>query len=133
MRTPCSARSGDSAHDQARRHEHVRARRRARGIRRDRPRGDHAARVAHQQLEHAGSDLLGALLDACVDHVLALTGDGPQLQQGRYSDWKRNREYAEACERARHDKLRKDARRLTEAARRSAGKYSHEVPLLQPP
>ena len=62
-----------------------------------------------------------ALLDACVDHVLALTGDGPQLQQGRYSDWKRNREYAEACERARHDKLRKDARRLTEAARRSAG------------
>lgn len=62
-----------------------------------------------------------ALLDACVDHVLALTGDGPKLQQGRYSDWKRNREYAEACERARHDKLRKDARRLTEAARRSAG------------
>lgn len=62
-----------------------------------------------------------ALLDACVDHVLALTGHGPELQQGDYSAWKRNRECAEACERARHDKLRKDARRLTEAARRSAG------------
>ena len=62
-----------------------------------------------------------ALLDACVDHVLALTANGVELQQGGYSAWKRNREYAEACARARRDKADRDAKRLADAARRSAG------------
>ena len=60
------------------------------------------------------------LLDECVDHILALNKTDVEVQSGNFSSWRENTGRREAFERARDDKLRKDIKRLKEAARRTA-------------
>lgn len=60
------------------------------------------------------------LLDECVDHILALNKTDVEVQSGNFSSWRENTGRKEAFERARDDKLRKDIKRLKEAARRTA-------------
>lgn len=62
-----------------------------------------------------------ALLDCCVNHILALNRAGIELQKGNFTSWRRNRDAQDAFERAEHDRLEREIRRLGEAARRTAG------------
>lgn len=60
-------------------------------------------------------------LDGCIDHVLSINRSDIQLQRGNYSSWLQNRERQDQFEQAESEKLKKDIRRLGQAARRSAG------------
>jgi lincosamide and streptogramin A transport system ATP-binding/permease protein len=62
-----------------------------------------------------------ALLDRCVDHVLAINPAGIELQKGNFSSWRHNRDLQDAFEQAEHDRLTREARRLGEAAHRTSG------------
>lgn len=59
-------------------------------------------------------------LDGCVDHILALNRTGFQVQAGNYSSWKENFDRLQQFEEARDQRLRKDVRRLQQAARRTS-------------
>ena len=59
-------------------------------------------------------------LDRCTDHTLALTPTGAQVQRGSFSVWWENKQRRDDFERARQEKLQKDIRRLSEAARRAS-------------
>lgn len=59
-------------------------------------------------------------LDGCVDHILALNRADIQVQAGNYSSWKENFDRAQQFEEARDERLRKDVRRLQQAARRTS-------------
>lgn len=61
------------------------------------------------------------LLDACVDHVLSINKKNIELQKGNYSTWQQNKERQDQFEAAENEKLKKEIRHLSEAARRSAG------------
>lgn len=67
-----------------------------------------------------------AFLDGCIDHVLALNRADIQLQKGNFSTWQLNKEREDARERLEHDKLSKEAKRLTAAARQTAN-WSSQV------
>ncbi len=60
------------------------------------------------------------LLDECVDHILSLNRTDIEIQSGNFSSWRQNAEYRENFERERNDKLKKEVKRLKEAARRTA-------------
>lgn len=59
-------------------------------------------------------------LDGCVDHILALNRTGFQVQAGNYSSWKENFDRLQQFEEAKDQRLRKDVRRLQQAARRTS-------------
>lgn len=59
-------------------------------------------------------------LDGCVDHILALNRADIQVQAGNYSSWRENFDRAQQFEEARDERLRKDVRRLQQAARRTS-------------
>jgi lincosamide and streptogramin A transport system ATP-binding/permease protein len=59
-------------------------------------------------------------LDSCVDHILSINRTDIQVQKGNFSAWQKNRDEKESFERAENEKLKKDVRRLRDAARRSA-------------
>lgn len=59
-------------------------------------------------------------LDRCVDHVLALNQTGPELVQGNFSAWYREKEARDRGELARNGKLRQEVRRLEQAAERTS-------------
>ncbi len=61
-----------------------------------------------------------ALLDGCIDHVLALNRTGAELQRGNFSDWQRERKLRDDFERAENEKLRREIGRLDAAARRTS-------------
>lgn len=61
-----------------------------------------------------------ALLDACVDHVLAINRAGLELQRGNYSSWKEQRDRQDRREDDERQRLRKEAARLKESVRRAA-------------
>lgn len=61
-----------------------------------------------------------AFLDSCIDHVMSINRADIEIQQGNYSSWKQNRDYQDAFEMGRREKLKKDMARLTEAARQAA-------------
>lgn len=67
-----------------------------------------------------------AFLDGCVDHVLALNRNGPEVQKGNFSSWYENKQRQDASELARQDKLKKDIRRL-QAAARQTGAWADRV------
>lgn len=56
-------------------------------------------------------------MDGCVDHVLVLNRESIEVQQGNFSSWWENKKKQDTYELAENDRLKKDIRRLTEAAR----------------
>ena len=61
-----------------------------------------------------------AFLDGCVDHILSLNRATVEVQSGNFSSWMENFERQLDFEQARNDRIRKDIRRLEEAARRTS-------------
>ena len=62
-----------------------------------------------------------AFLDGCVDHILALNHTGPELVRGTFSSWFRDKEDRDRGELARNEKLKREIRRLEQAAKRTSG------------
>ena len=59
-------------------------------------------------------------LDGCVDHILSLNRANIEVQSGNFSSWMTNFERQQAFEQEQNDRLRKDVKRLQQAARRTA-------------
>lgn len=59
-------------------------------------------------------------LDKCVDHILSINKTNIEVQWGNFSSWLANKEAQDNYELAENERLRKDIRRLKEAARRTA-------------
>ena len=66
------------------------------------------------------------LLDACVDHILAINKTSIQIQQGNFSSWWDNRRMQEQYERSENQRLQRDIRRLSAAQRQTAA-WSDQV------
>lgn len=62
-----------------------------------------------------------ALLNGCVDHVLSINRANIELQRGNFDSWDENRRRQERFEQTENEKLRRDIRRLSDAARGAAG------------
>lgn len=58
-------------------------------------------------------------LDDCVDHILSLNRTDIEVQRGNFSSWMENFWQRQESERARNERLKKDIRRLNQAAKRS--------------
>lgn len=67
-----------------------------------------------------------AFLDNCVDHILSINRTNIEVQKGNFSSWWRNKEKRDEREMAENERLRKEIRRLSEAARRT-GEWSDKV------
>lgn len=67
-----------------------------------------------------------AFLDNCVDHILSINKTSIDIQKGNFSDWLENKRRQDQYELAENDKLRKDIKRLSEAANRTS-RWSDEV------
>lgn len=65
-------------------------------------------------------------LDNCVDHILSINRTNIEIQKGNFSDWWENKERQDHYELAENDRLRKDIKRLSDAAKRT-NNWSHEV------
>ncbi len=62
-----------------------------------------------------------AFLDGCIDHVLSINKADIEVQEGNFSTWWQNRQYKDAFELAENKRLQRDMKRLSKAARQSAG------------
>lgn len=60
------------------------------------------------------------LLDACIDHVLALNKANIQVEQGNFTSWFENKARQDRYELAENEKLKQDIKRLTESAKKTA-------------
>lgn len=60
-----------------------------------------------------------AFMDSCVDHILAVNKANIEVQKGNFSSWYANKQRQDQFERAENEKLRKDIRRLSAAARQA--------------
>jgi|UPI0003A52CEB lincosamide and streptogramin A transport system ATP-binding/permease protein len=67
-----------------------------------------------------------AFLDNCVDHILSINKTNIDIQKGNFSDWWENKKRQDHFELAENEKLKKDIKRLSDAARRTSI-WSHEV------
>lgn len=65
-------------------------------------------------------------LDGCIDHVLSINKNNIEVVVGKFSDWWENKKRQDAFELAEHEKLKKDIKRLSAAARQ-AGNWADEV------
>ncbi len=61
-----------------------------------------------------------AFLDDCVDHILSINRANIEVQRGNFSSWMHNRELQDSYELAENERLKKDIKRLSAAAARSA-------------
>lgn len=61
-----------------------------------------------------------AFLDGCVDHILSINKSSIEVCRGDFSTWLENRERRDHFEQAENDKLKKEIRRLSDAAREKA-------------
>lgn len=61
-----------------------------------------------------------SFLDNCVDHILSINKTDITIQKGSFSDWLANKQLQDEYELAENDKLKKDIKRLTDAARRTS-------------
>ncbi|CAI6082823.1 Lsa family ABC-F type ribosomal protection protein [Cohnella sp. JJ-181] len=61
-----------------------------------------------------------AFLDNCVDHVLSINKADIDIQKGNFSDWWENKRREDEFELAENDKLKKDIKRLSDAAKRTS-------------
>lgn len=67
-----------------------------------------------------------AFLDNCIDHILSINRTNIEVQKGNFSSWWWNKEREDEREMAENERLRKEIRRLSEAARRT-GEWSDKV------
>ncbi|MNU63501.1 putative ABC transporter ATP-binding protein YjjK [compost metagenome] len=67
-----------------------------------------------------------AFLDNCVDHVLSINKTDIEIQKGNFSEWWERKERQDNYELAENEKLKKDIKRLSQAAERTST-WSHEV------
>lgn len=67
-----------------------------------------------------------AFLDNCVDHILSINKTSIEIQKGNFSDWWENKERQDSFELAENEKLKKDIKRLSDAAKRTSH-WSDEV------
>ncbi|WP_336785659.1 Lsa family ABC-F type ribosomal protection protein [Paenibacillus sp. MMO-177] len=65
-------------------------------------------------------------LDHCVDHILSINRTNIEIQKGNFTEWWENKERQDQYELAENDKLKKDIKRLSDAAKRT-NNWSHEV------
>ena len=61
-----------------------------------------------------------AFLDGCVDHILSINRATIEVQRGNFSSWWENRQRQDQYELAENEKLKKEIRRLKDAAREKA-------------
>ena len=61
-----------------------------------------------------------AFLDHCIDHIMSINRQNIEIQSGNFSTWLENKRRQDSYEQARNDLLKKDIRKLTEAARRTS-------------
>ncbi|MFC3747160.1 Lsa family ABC-F type ribosomal protection protein [Paenibacillus sp. GCM10012306] len=61
-----------------------------------------------------------SFLDHCVDHILSINKTNIEIQKGNFSDWWENKQRQDQSELAENEHLRKDIRRLSEAAKRTS-------------
>ncbi|SFB50561.1 lincosamide and streptogramin A transport system ATP-binding/permease protein [Cohnella sp. OV330] len=61
-----------------------------------------------------------AFLDNCIDHVLSINKADIDIQRGNFSDWQENKRREDDFELAENEKLKKDIKRLSEAAKRTS-------------
>ncbi len=61
-----------------------------------------------------------SFLDRCVDHILSVNKTDIEIQRGNFSSWWANKELRDQHEKAENEKLKKEIRRLSEAAKRTA-------------
>lgn len=59
-------------------------------------------------------------LDQCIDHILSINKNNIDVQKGNFSSWQYNKEILDQFELAENEKLKKEIKGLTEAARRTA-------------
>ncbi|MGL5433965.1 MAG: ribosomal protection-like ABC-F family protein [Lachnospiraceae bacterium] len=59
-------------------------------------------------------------LDGCVDHMLCINKTNIEVQKGNFSSWYQNKQMQDEYERGENERLKKDIRRLEQAARRSS-------------
>lgn len=67
-----------------------------------------------------------AFLDNCVDHILSINKTNIEVQKGNFSDWWENKQRQDNYELAENEKLKKDIKRLSDAAKRTSN-WSHAV------
>lgn len=56
-------------------------------------------------------------MDGCVDHVLVINRESIEVRQGNFSSWWEDKQKRDAYEASENERLKKDIRRLSEAAR----------------
>jgi len=61
-----------------------------------------------------------AFLDNCVNHILSINKTNIEIQRGNFTDWRENKQRRDDFELAENEKLKKDIKRLEEAARRTS-------------
>lgn len=67
-----------------------------------------------------------SFLDGCIDHVLAINKNNIEVVQGNFTTWWENKCRQDDFERAEHERLKKDVRRLTVSALQ-AGDWADQV------
>lgn len=61
-----------------------------------------------------------AFLDGCVDHILSINRENIEVQKGDFSSWIKNKEMQDNFEISKNEKLKKEIKRLSESAKRTA-------------
>lgn len=61
-----------------------------------------------------------------MDHILSINKTNIEIQKGNFSDWWENKQLQDNYELSKNEKLKKDIKRLSEAAKRTSN-WSHEV------
>ena len=80
-------------------------------------------------------------LDGCIDHVLSINKANIEIQKGNFSSWQKNKEQNDSFELAENEKLKKEIKRLSETAKKTANwsdkvektKYASKNSGLKPP
>lgn len=67
-----------------------------------------------------------AFLDNCIDHILSINKTNIEIQRGDFSSWWMNKERQDQFELAENDRLKKDVKRLSDAAKRTSD-WSNKV------
>lgn len=62
-----------------------------------------------------------SFLDNCVDYILSINKANIEVQKGNFSTWQKNKEKMDAFELSENQKLQKDIKKLSKAAKRTAG------------
>ncbi len=61
-----------------------------------------------------------AFLDQCIDHILSINRSNIEIQKGNFSTWRQNKDMQDRFELSENEKLKKEIKALTAAARRTA-------------